>query len=136
LSPASQRAANVKRVRHLIDRQSTILIRLEFGELLVPPMPPVMAAPDLSEDEPACDGSTWQKDRPQVPGLHPGWPVAKVHCSAVVAASNHELLVRKQSSRAEYDAGGFAMLGPDGDNVRCNHAIAFVRRRNETRALS
>jgi hypothetical protein len=125
LSPASQRAANVKRVRHLIDRQSTILIRLEFGELLVPPMPPVMAAPDLSEDEPACDGSTWQQDRPQVPGLHPGWPVAKVHCSAVVAASNHELLVRKQSRRAEYDAGGFAALGPDSKISGCGSRYRF-----------
>jgi len=70
-------------------------MRLEFDKLLVPPLPPVMAAPDLSEDEPASDGSTWQEDRPQVPGLHPGWPVAKAHCSAVVAASYHRLLVRR-----------------------------------------
>jgi hypothetical protein len=31
-----------------------------------------------------------------VPGLHPGWPVAKAHCSAVVAATSyHRLLVRR-----------------------------------------
>jgi hypothetical protein len=33
---------------------------------------------------------------------------------------------QKQSRLAEYDAGGFAMVGPDGDNVRCSHAIAFA----------
>jgi hypothetical protein len=42
----------------------------------------------------------------------------------------------KQSRRAEYDAGGFAMLGPDTKISGCDHAIVFARRHNETRALS
>jgi hypothetical protein len=32
----------------------------------------------------------------------------------------------KQSRHAQYNAGGFAMVGPDGENVRCDHATAFA----------
>jgi hypothetical protein len=55
------------------------------------------------------------------------------------ADGRHHLVckfVQKQNRRAEYDAGGFAMVGPDGDNFRYNHAIVFARRHNETRLLS
>jgi hypothetical protein len=96
-------------------------------------MPPVMAAPDLSEDQPACDGSTWQQDHPQVPGLHPGWPVAKVHCSAVVAASNHELLVRKQSRRAEMTPAALPCWVRMAKFPVADHAIVFARRRKLAR---
>jgi hypothetical protein len=44
--------------------------------------------------------------------------------------------VQKQNRRAEYDAGGFAMVVRMGDNFRYTHAIVFARRHNETRLLS
>jgi hypothetical protein len=31
----------------------------------------------------------------------------------------------EQSRRAEYDAGGFAMLGPGGHNFRCSQRYRF-----------
>jgi len=135
LSPSSQRAANVKRVRHLIDRQSTILIRLEFGELLVPPMPPVMAAPDLSEDEPACDGSTWQQDRPQVPGIQAGrWP----RCTAVLLSLLAIMICSSENKAAGRSMAPAAL--PRWIRIAkfpiADHAIVFARRRNETRSLS
>jgi hypothetical protein len=36
------------------------------------------------------------------------------------------IVASKQSRQAEYEAGGFATVGPDGDNFRCSHAIAFA----------
>jgi hypothetical protein len=37
---------------------------------------------------------------------------------------------------AEYNAGGFAVVGPDGTISGANHAIVFASRGNETRSLS
>src|ERR1700690_764502 len=49
-----------------------ISIGPKFGEHLVHPMPSIMATPDSSVDEPACNGSTREEDGPQVPCLRPG----------------------------------------------------------------
>jgi hypothetical protein len=83
---------------------SMISIGAKLGELLVYPMPSITTAPDLSIDKSACDRSTRNEDRPQVPCLGPGWPRAHVHHHRViVAVSNHERLSKKQSRRAEYN---------------------------------
>jgi hypothetical protein len=82
-----------------------------------------MSAPDLSEDEPACDGSTWQEDRPQVPGLHPGWPMGQgaLQCCCSLLA------IIGFSSEEQSPPRGISGADP---------VTAFALRRNETRSLS
>jgi hypothetical protein len=70
----------------------------KLGELFVSPMPPVVAAPDFSVDEPACDGSTREDHRPQVPCLCPGGLRAKVHHRAIIVINDHRTPLRKNKA--------------------------------------
>ena len=100
---------------------SMISIGAKLGELLVYPMPSITTAPDLSIDKSACDRSTRYQDRPQVPCPNPGWPRPHVHHrTVIVAVSNHERLSKKtKPPSGVYSPDGFAMLGPEKGNIRC-----------------
>jgi hypothetical protein len=117
---------------------SMIPIGVKLGELLVYPMPSITAAPDLSMDESACDRSTRNEDRPQMPCLSPGWLRAHIHHHGViVAVSNHERLSKKQSRRAEYHRPTASpCLVRRGAISGAEHASRFAFRRNESRSLS
>jgi hypothetical protein len=66
----------------------------KLDELLVRPMPPIVAAPDSSIDEPACNRSARKEDGRQVPCLGPGWLRVKVRQGLLFVASNHGLLFK------------------------------------------
>jgi len=115
-----------------------IPIGAKLGELLVYPTPSITAAPDLSINESACDRSTRNEDRPQVPCLGPGWLRAQVHRhTVIVAVSNHERLSKKQNRRAEYDRPTASpCLVRKGAISGAEHASPFAFGRNESRSLS
>jgi hypothetical protein len=119
-------------------RGSMISIGAKLGELLVFPMPSVMAAPDSSIDESACDRTTRKEHRPQVPCLNPGWLRTQIHHhSVIVAVSNHERLSKKQSRRAEYNRPTASPCSVRRGAISgAEHASTFAFRRNESRSLS
>jgi hypothetical protein len=115
-----------------------ISIGPKFGELLVRPMPSIMATPDSSVDEPACNGSTREEDGPQVPCLRPGWLRVQLHHGLIVAVSDHWFPLKEQSRRAEYNR---PTASPSWVRMGRQYPVpttltAFVLRRNETRSLS
>src|SRR5664279_2148378 len=115
-----------------------ISIDIEFGELLVHPMPPIKASPDFSIDDPARDRSTRGDDRPQMPCLRPsGLRTTQVRHGWIVAVCGHGRSQKNKAAERNIIArrlrhAGFGWGAISG----ADHAIAFALRRNETRSLS
>jgi hypothetical protein len=71
------------------DLRSFISITRVLNELLIIPVAPIVAPPDPSNDEPACDRPSRDDHHPEVPDLRPFRLRALKNSKSVVVVRNH-----------------------------------------------